>query len=352
MSVKSILFMLPIVLISMGSALAADCSDVYPGAQETPSPDWPQNPYPGACYIDFPGGGGPTRSRYEQLCQDLPGYLHFEGDFGSNKNTCVFAMPSGNKPSPEPAPPPSVREPPVRSQEPTPAELGLVVMTFDNKTDTTLSIKMFSQQRNRIWPAPDEHWDLPAGRHGSYQLNCNIGEKICYGAFDSQNRTWSLGRYGKGQCDNCCLTCAASDENVENTWELVLAGNQRPAAGTPGSSAESLPPIDSIKTTGFKSSECSDDLPGSLFTTGPIEYSCRHTELAHLQGRPIEIKKFIGIACGRSDTDMMASANARARAKEVVFQLEIDEANRMGADRSRNEIFVTDKIEWKCVRTK
>jgi hypothetical protein len=110
--------------------------------------------------------------------------------------------------------------------------------------------------------------------------------------------------------------------------------------------------MDQVKTAGFKQAPCEDDLPGSLFTTGPIEYSCRHTEIAHLQGRPIEFKKFIGLACGRSDTDMMARHNAGSRAKEVVFKMEIDEADRMHADRNRNEIFITDKVEYNCVKTK
>jgi hypothetical protein len=110
--------------------------------------------------------------------------------------------------------------------------------------------------------------------------------------------------------------------------------------------------MDSIKPSGFKNSECSDDLPGSLFTTGPVQYSCRHTELAHLQRSPIEIKKFVAIACGRSDTDMMARHNAAARAKEAVFGMEIEEAGRMQADPNRNEIFITDKVEENCVRTR
>jgi hypothetical protein len=149
MYTRSILFVLPIVLVTMQSAWAADCSDVYPGAQETRFADWRQNPYPGACYVVFPGGGGQTRIRYEQQCHDLPGYLYFEGDSGSNKNTCVFKMPSGNEPGRKPSPPP-VDERPTRGQQPTPPQRGLVVMNFDNKTSTTLSIKMFSQQRNNI----------------------------------------------------------------------------------------------------------------------------------------------------------------------------------------------------------
>jgi hypothetical protein len=49
---------------------------------------------------------------------------------------------------------------------------------------------------------------------------------------------------------------------------------------------------------------------------------------------------------------MMARHNAGARAKEAVFKMEIDEADRMHANRSRNEIFITDKVELKCVRTR
>ncbi|TXN12187.1 hypothetical protein FV219_05305 [Methylobacterium sp. WL122] len=75
------------------SAQADSCSSVIPGAQMGPAPSFKEWPWSNACYIVWEGGyinGKNARFTYEPKCQQLPGYLHFEGDFGSNRNICVF----------------------------------------------------------------------------------------------------------------------------------------------------------------------------------------------------------------------------------------------------------------------
>src|SRR4051794_6631676 len=80
-------------------------------------------------------------------------------------------------------------------------------------------------------------------------------------------------------------------------------------------------PFNQYPSGGYKEYGCSEDLPGSLFTTGPIEYSCRETGIAHINGQPNKKFKFTAIACGRSDTDRVAKHNAGARAHEAIFKL-------------------------------
>lgn len=79
--------------IASSSALGADCSDVVPGARLGPHPDYLTWPYGSdACYVSWPGGGGASaRSSYEARCHALDAeFIDFQGDSGSNRNTCIF----------------------------------------------------------------------------------------------------------------------------------------------------------------------------------------------------------------------------------------------------------------------
>jgi hypothetical protein len=108
-------------------------------------------------------------------------------------------------------------------------------------------------------------------------------------------------------------------------------------------------PFNLYPSGGGKVSECSEDLPGSLYTTGPIEYSCRQTDLSHINGQTDKYS-FRAIACGRSETDALAKHNASARATQAMFKLKIEKADSLGADASRNEIFVNDATNTNCTR--
>jgi hypothetical protein len=114
------------------------------------------------------------------------------------------------------------------------------------------------------------------------------------------------------------------------------------------------PEFDNIEVYGQKGLECSDDLPGSLFTTGPVAFECRITQLAHLQragGNNSGPYKFIGKACGRGDDDMLARHAAFSRAQEAVLDLEGDAARELGADPNKNEMFRNDAAAEHCVKT-
>ena len=121
-----------------------------------------------------------------------------------------------------------------------------------------------------------------------------------------------------------------------------------PPASIPDPSTPGLRP-----DGGFKMSDCDDEPRGSLFVTGPVQYSCRHSEFAHLntRGQPRRWL-FVGIACGRGQDDAFARHNAAARAKELVFKMQIDKGVELGGDPARNEVFITDRAEENCVRTR
>jgi hypothetical protein len=109
-------------------------------------------------------------------------------------------------------------------------------------------------------------------------------------------------------------------------------------------------PTHQVRPNEFARSDCNEDLPGSLYTTGKIRYYCRHTSWGHVQLSTGNVGSFKleAIACGRGPDDMMAKHNANARADEKVFELQIKKADEAGADRSKNEMFIQDQSEDRC----
>jgi uncharacterized membrane protein len=85
-----------ILLMTVMSCVADECSDVIPDARHTPSPNWDSNPYPGMCYVDWPANGAAERDVLRDRCSNAPGHVHFEPDSGSGRNTCVFRPGSGS----------------------------------------------------------------------------------------------------------------------------------------------------------------------------------------------------------------------------------------------------------------
>jgi hypothetical protein len=89
-----------------------------------------------------------------------------------------------------------------------------------------VGLKLFSKSRTWIWPGSDQHWDL--SNDGTYNISCNAGEKICFGAWRNDVTYWGVGEEGNQGCTNCCTTCG-------NTYETTLND-----AGAGGSGSASL----------------------------------------------------------------------------------------------------------------
>jgi pSer/pThr/pTyr-binding forkhead associated (FHA) protein len=82
-----------------------------------------------------------------------------------------------------------------------------------NGTARKLRLLFASTDReNYFWPGVNTSWVLRPGQRFPYVLNCKLGEKICYGAFDEEGaKHWGVGRSGKERCTACCGTCGAGD---------------------------------------------------------------------------------------------------------------------------------------------
>lgn len=72
-----------------------------------------------------------------------------------------------------------------------------------------VDVKMWSKNRNNVWPSSTTVWTLKDFNVHSLKITCVAGEKICYGATQRGNskKYWGVGGNGKLGCANCCFTC-------------------------------------------------------------------------------------------------------------------------------------------------
>jgi hypothetical protein len=75
-----------------------------------------------------------------------------------------------------------------------------------------VQLKFYSQDRNAVWPSASRAYVLDDSRQHEFSLNCQPGERICYGAWDvttrgSGNKYWGVGQNDRHGCRGCCWTC-------------------------------------------------------------------------------------------------------------------------------------------------
>ncbi len=98
------------------------------------------------------------------------------------------------------------------SNKPLPNQL---MAAYQNSTSSVVHLKFFSQDRNYYWPDVDKFWILSKDSQQSYSLNCNPGEKICWGAAarnvsgKGYSRYWGVGLTGRTGCKDCCFHCGS-----------------------------------------------------------------------------------------------------------------------------------------------
>lgn len=71
-------------------------------------------------------------------------------------------------------------------------------------------IEFYSQDRRGIaWPGGGHAYDLNDSARHSFSLNCQPGERICYGAWVTGrgSRYWGVGPDNAHSCTDCCWTC-------------------------------------------------------------------------------------------------------------------------------------------------
>lgn len=100
------------------------------------------------------------------------------------------------------------------------ANAAEVTFTMRNEHPNAVEVELYSQDRNHVWPGDGQIYLLDDGETKSIPLSCNEGEKICYGAWVSGDKTtyWGTGPNNGEVCEDCCYTCqGGSTEEIDLT---------------------------------------------------------------------------------------------------------------------------------------
>ena len=100
----------------------------------------------------------------------------------------------------------------------TPAAADSLQFSIRSNYQYSVSVEFYARATNRAWPGGGEVWVIRDTDIHRYNLNCNSGEKICYGAWSRGNPKtyWGVGKEGKKGCQSCCYTCGEGDTPVIN----------------------------------------------------------------------------------------------------------------------------------------
>ena len=97
-----------------------------------------------------------------------------------------------------------------------PAVAETITFRVVAKHQNIVDVEFYSRTRNVVWPGNNRVYSIQDFNQHSYKLNCQPGEKICYGAWVRGNQTiyWGQGAGGKNACRNCCYTCDGGVNDV------------------------------------------------------------------------------------------------------------------------------------------
>jgi hypothetical protein len=75
-----------------------------------------------------------------------------------------------------------------------------------------VQLEFYSKDRDAAWPGASRAYLLDDSKEHKFSLNCQPGERICYGAWDvttrgSGKKYWGVGKNEHHGCSDCCWTC-------------------------------------------------------------------------------------------------------------------------------------------------
>lgn len=107
-----------------------------------------------------------------------------------------------------------------------------------------LQLEFYSQNYSRAWPGGGKIFPLGDSQFHTFRLNCQPGEKICYGAWrdgSPNGRYWGSGYNGRQTCATCCMICGRGSRRI-----TLNAGPEDSPSGGGGSSVSVSDMVDML----------------------------------------------------------------------------------------------------------
>ena len=92
-----------------------------------------------------------------------------------------------------------------------PAQAADMTFLIANKVGKPIAIELYGRD-GRSWPGDDQVYMLPEEERKSIPIECEAGERICYGAWMVGNDAvrWGAGPENDQNCETCCALCVAT----------------------------------------------------------------------------------------------------------------------------------------------
>jgi hypothetical protein len=90
--------------------------------------------------------------------------------------------------------------------------MALADMSFYVVNDHPRDIAFEFVGKDRAWPGDDQVYALEGNHKKSVPIDCEEGERICYGAWEVGNDKvlWGIGPDRDKACEDCCHTCLST----------------------------------------------------------------------------------------------------------------------------------------------
>jgi hypothetical protein len=88
-------------------------------------------------------------------------------------------------------------------------------VVLNNNTGRYVNWEVISDDgSNHVWPGGGDAFRLLPHSSSQESLNCNQGQRMCYGAWvrGDENLYWGVGNNHEHHCDACCFTCNGEAE--------------------------------------------------------------------------------------------------------------------------------------------
>ena len=93
----------------------------------------------------------------------------------------------------------------------TPALADEMAFFMKNGKTYDVAIELYGERPGRVWPGDDKVYLLGTGEKKSVPVDCDQGERICWGGWRAGDDriTFGVGPDNTLACTSCCVICVA-----------------------------------------------------------------------------------------------------------------------------------------------